>query len=199
MYSEASKAIAQMQPEIVDGTALVYRAQNLGDLRTWSLSTSYSTPINSWWEVRGQLVIQHQRATILNLPIRAERLLWGVNLNVNSVCRLPREFSLEISGMYQSRSLSGISDFLPYGSLDAAIAKRVGRTGSLKLSIDDILYTNQWWIRTRSPDNNLNVDFDYDFHNRFVRLSYTWTLGNSKIPSIKAMPASDEERRRVTP
>jgi len=199
LHSQTTNAIAQMQPEIVEEAALVYRSQNLGILNTWSLATSYSAAVHSWWDVRGELALQCQRAKILNLPVHSDRALWGMNVNVHSIFKLPREFSVELSALYQSRSLSGISDFLPYGSLDAAIARRLGRSGTLRLSIDDILYTNLWRIRTSSPDNNLNVRFDYDWHNRFVRLAYTWTLGNTKVPSIKSMPGSEDERRRVNP
>lgn len=196
-YSRTGNAIAQMQPEIIEGAALVYRSQNPGALNTWSVSTSYNTSIYSWWEVRGELVLQYQRAEISSLPVHTRQALWGMNANVHSVFKLPRKFSFEVSGMYQSRSLSGISQFLPYGSLDAAVARRMGRNGSLKLSIDDILYTNLWRIRTSSPENNLNVHFDYDWHNRFIRIAYTWTMGNAKVPSVKSMQGSDDERRRV--
>ncbi|MGC3945779.1 MAG: TonB-dependent receptor [Chryseolinea sp.] len=197
MYSHAENAIAQMQPENVDCTSLVYRAQNLDALNTLSLSTSYSIPLYSWWDLRGELVVQVQRASISYLPVHVDRTLWGLNLNVRSVIKLPRELTFEISGLYQSRSLSGITDFLPYGSLDAAIAKRIGRSGTLKLAIDDIFNTNNWYLRTSSPENNLNVNFDYYWHNRFVRLAYTWTLGNAKVASVKSMQGSEDERRRV--
>lgn len=197
MYSQAENAIVQMQPEIVEESSLVLRAQNLDALNTWSLSTSHSIPVYSWWDLRGELVAQYQRASINNLPVHVDQVLWGLNVNVHSTIKFPSEFVFEIAAMYQSRSLSGISEFLPYGSLDAAIARRVGRNGSLKLAIDDMLNTNNWRIRTSSPENNLYVHFDYAWYNRFVRLSYTWTLGNSKVPSIKSMQASDDERRRV--
>lgn len=197
MYSQVKDAIAQMQPEIIDGTALVYRAQNIDALNTLSLSTSYNLPLYNWWDVRGEVVAQVQTASVSYLPVHVDRTLWGMNINLHSTMTLPHELTFEVSAMYQSRSMSGISDFLPYGSLDAAIARRMGRNGSLKLAIDDIFNTNNWYIRTSSPDNNLNVSFDYLWYNRFVRLTYTWTFGNSKVATVKSVQGSEDERKRV--
>ncbi|MEJ1239245.1 TonB-dependent receptor [Chryseolinea sp. T2] len=198
LYSHTDNAIAQMQPQIIDKTtSLVLRAQNLDALNTFSLSTSCNHSLFTWWDVRGEFIAQYQRASTSNQPVPVDRSQWGLNLNVRSSVKLPHEIIFEVSLMYQSRSLSGISDFLPYGSLDAAIAKRIGRSSSLKFAIDDILNTNNWYIRTSSAENNLNVSMDYLWNNRFVRLSYTWNFGNRKIASIKSMQASDEERKRV--
>ena len=200
MYSHAKNAIAQMQPEIIKSTsALVFRSQNLEASNTWSLSTSYNTALSNWWDIRADVVIQYHQASISFLPAETRRSLWGINANAHSTMRLPHEFTFEVSAIYQSRSMSGICDFLPSGSLDAAIARRIGRSGSLKLAVDDILYTNRWRIRANSPENNLNVHFDYDWHNQFIRLSYTWTMGNARVRGVKSMQGSEDERRRVTP
>ena len=76
--------------------------------------------------------------------------------------------------------------------------EKIGQNGSLKLSVDDILYTNLWKIKTYSPENNLDVYFHYDWHNQFLRLTYTWNIGNAKLTSMKLKSASEEERQRVS-
>ena len=184
-----------MQPEIDNGT-LIYRSHNLKYLNTLTLSSSFSAAITSWWEVQVSVVGQYQLAKTLH-HIDNSFPLYGVNINMMNIVRLPRDFSIEISGTYQSRTLSGISQFLPMGSLNAGIQKKFGQSSTLKLSIDDILYTNNWKIKTVSPDNNLDVYFHYDWHNQFIRLTYTWTLGNDKLRSVKLNSSSDEERQRV--
>jgi hypothetical protein len=99
--------------------------------------------------------------------------------------------------MYQSRSLSGISQFLPIGSLNAGLQKSFGKKGILRLSMDDILSTNNWKIKTKSPENNLDSYFGYNWHNQFIRLTYTRSFGNTKLRSVKLKSGSEEERRRV--
>jgi hypothetical protein len=116
---------------------------------------------------------------------------------VINLLRLPKDFSIEISGMYQSKSLSGISEFLPIGSLNAGVQKSFRDKGTLRLAMDDILSTNNWRIKTNSPDNNLNSYFNYNWHNQFIRVTYTRSFGNTDLRSVKLKSGSEEERRRV--
>jgi hypothetical protein len=127
--------------------------------------------------------------------VRVDLLAFSVN--VVSVFKLPKDFSVEISGMYQSKSLSGISEFLPRGSLNAGVQKGFGRKGTLRLSMDDILLTDNWKIKTSQPENNLHSYFNYNWHNQFIRLTYTRNLGNTKLRSVKLKSGSEEERKRL--
>ena len=75
--------------------------------------------------------------------------LFSVNINVVNQLKLPKDFAAEISVLYQSKSLSGISQFLPLGSLNAGVQKNFGKQGIIRLSMDDILSTNNWRIRNQ--------------------------------------------------
>lgn len=196
-YTHAKKEIAPMQPEIDRvSNSLVYRSQNLKYLSTIALTSSFSVAIASWWEAQATVVGQYQTAATFHLSSNEHLQLFGVNITTSHVISLPKDFAIEVGGMYQSRSLSGISNFLPFGSLNAGIQKKLG-PGVLRLSVDDILYTNLWRIRTISRDNNVDVYFRYDWHNQFARVTYTWNLGNGKLRTLKLRPGSEEERKRV--
>jgi len=67
----------------------------------------------------------------------------------------------------------------------------------LRLSMDDVLYTNYWRIKSYSGQNGVDSYFKYDFHNQYVRLTFTQKLGNNKLRSTKLRSGSEEERRRV--
>jgi hypothetical protein len=120
-----------------------------------------------------------------------------MNVNITSIWHLPKEMTFELSGFYQSTLLAGIAEYLPQGSLNAGIQKKMGAKGTLQLAADDLLNTNYWRIRTTLPQNNLDTFFNYNFHNRFVRLTYTRKLGNTGLRTVKVKQASEEERRRV--
>ena len=90
-----------------------------------------------------------------------------------------------------------MSNYLPVGSLNAGIQRKFGEKGTLKLAVDDILHTNYWKIKTFMPQNNLNSYFTYDFHDRFVRLTFTRNFGNNKLRSVKLKSGSEEERKRI--
>jgi hypothetical protein len=195
-YTHTQKEITAMQPEIDDQGNLILRSRNFTHLNTLALTTSYSASITPWWEIQNTIVAQYQKAKSTHSSKTIAQ--FGLSISLMTVLKLPKDFSIEISGTYQSKTLSGISYFLPSGSLNAGIQKKIGQQGALKLSVDDLLYTNLWRIKTNQPDNNLDVYFHYDWHNQFVRLTYTLNLGNTRINALKLKSASEEERQRIS-
>ncbi|MDZ7757515.1 outer membrane beta-barrel protein [Rhodohalobacter sp.] len=119
--------------------------------------------------------------------------------HVTNTIDLPREFSFEISGDYQSKSVWGIMEMRPMGSLNVGVQKRIasGR-GMLRLSADDILQTNLLKGNTNLPSENLDSQFIYDNKERNIRLTFTWNFGNSQIKSVDVTTGSEEEQSRVT-
>jgi hypothetical protein len=198
-YAQIRNEITSLQPEVrVPSNALIYRSQNLKDLRTVGLSNSFSTQPATWWEIQGSLTAQYQMARSSHLQYNNQFHLYSLNVNVINILKLPRNYSLEISGMYQSRSRSGITTFLPFGSLNVGVQKSLGTKGVIRIAVDDLLYTNNWRIKTYAPENNLDVYFDYDWHNQFVRVTYSCNLGNTKLKAVRLKSASEEERKRIT-
>ena len=197
-YSHVRKEITMMQPEVDVENNFIYRSQNLKHLNTLGLTMAHSISVSSWWEVQSNITAQYQRGKTSHLTNNVTISQYGMNVNVVNLFRLPKDFSFEISGMYQSRLLSGISQFLPIGSLNAGIQKSFGDKGILRLSMDDILFTNYWKIKTYSAENNIDSYFSYNWHNQFIRLTYTRNLGNTKLRSVKLRSGSEEERRRVS-
>jgi hypothetical protein len=115
---------------------------------------------------------------------------------VNTV-KLPRNFTLEISGYYNSKSVMGISEFLPRGSFNAGIQKKFNANSILRLAMDDIFYTSVWRVKTDLSQLNFKSQINYDWHQQFVRLSYTYNFGNKKLRSVNVQTSSEEERKRV--
>ena len=112
--------------------------------------------------------------------------------------KFPNDFALEISGMYQSKSFWGISEFLPVSSVNAGIQKKFDKIGTFKFSVDDIFNNNNWRIRTYQPENKLNTYWSYDFHSRYVRVTYTRNFGNNRLKKVKINSGAEEEKSRVS-
>ena len=195
-FSRSKNEIDFFSSETDSQSNLIYRSENLKYLNTAGLTNSLSLNPASWWEVQTNLTVQYQALRTLALPINVSLHSFGVNLNITNSLRLPNGFSFEVSGFYQSVTLSGTAKYLPAGSLNAALQKKFGKS-ALKLAMDDILYTNNWRIKSVVPQDNLDSYFKYDFHTQFVRLVYTRTFGNNKLTSLKLKSASDEERARI--
>jgi hypothetical protein len=132
-----------------------------------------------------------------HLAINTTTSLFGVNASITNVFQMRNDFAGEISANYQSTSLQGTARYLPMGYLNAGIQKKFGESGTLKLAMDDILNTLYWRISTNVPQDNLFTYFYYNFHNRFIRLTYTWNIGNKKLKMLKVRSGSEEERNRI--
>lgn len=197
-WSHSEREIAFLQPEKDISNNLIFRSQNLDYVNTLSLTNFISLSPSSWCNIQSTLTVQHQIATTSHLPNNTTLVLNGLNLNVITLFNLPNDFSVEVSGMYQSRSLSGISEFLPLGSLNVGIQKKIKKIGVFRLSMDDILYTNNWRIKTYSPENKLDTFFNYDWHNQFVKFTFTRNFGSKNLTALKLKSGSKEERERVS-
>jgi hypothetical protein len=197
-FTHSGNEIVTLQAEQDPGTTnFTYRSQNLKYLNTLALTNSCSFDLFSWWQVQTNVTAQYQVAETLHLSYNATLSMFGFNAYVLHQVKLPKDFSIEVSGLYQSKALSGISHFLSFGSINAGIQKNFGARGILRLSMDDILGTNNWRIKTDSPRNDLNAYFKYNWHNQFIRLGYTRNFGNGKLTSVKLRSGSEEERGRV--
>ncbi|MEP7372733.1 MAG: outer membrane beta-barrel protein [Chitinophagaceae bacterium] len=197
-FTHSKNEISFFQPEKDSLTSnLIYRSQNLKYLNTIGMTNSFSFDITTWWKVQSNLTGQYQIAQTFHLKNNSKLNLYGLNFNLVNLIRLPKDYSIEISWMYQSKLLTGISEYLPIKLLNAGIQKKFGEKGTVRLAIDDIFYSNYWKIKTYMPQNNLDSYFSYDFHNQFVRLTYTRHFGNNKLNSVKLKSGSEEERGRV--
>lgn len=197
-YNHSENEISFFQPEVDSDGNLIYKSQNLNYLNTFHLSNSLSFHVAPWWEVQTNFTGQYQTAVTSHLEDNASLSIYNVNITVNNQLKLPKAYTIEISGFYQSKSVFGISEFMPFGSLNVGIQKKLGKEkGILRLAMDDILYTNYWRINTNLPQVNLNSRLKYDFHSQFVRLTYSRNLGNKKLRSVQVQPGSEEERNRL--
>lgn len=197
-YNSTKREIINLfQPERdTANNSVVFRSQNLAYLNTLSLSATWSLKPASWWEIQATAIVQHQVVRTGHFTHNVTMKLPGVNLNMSNTMQFRWGVSAEISGFFQSTSFFGVSKFLPYGSLNAGLQKKFGNS-SIKLSMDDILYTNVWRIRTLQPQEGLDSHIRYDWHNQFVRLTYTYNLGNTLLRSVGIKAGSAEEQKRV--
>ena len=196
-FSHTQREIVIMQPELnSEANTITYRSENLKYMNTVALTLSYGATVMPWWDVQSTVTAQLQSARTAHMVDNISRDLYGVSVNITNHFRLPKRFSAEISGTYQSSTLLGFTQFLPAGSLNAGFQKDLGRNGIIRLSADDILNTNNWRLKTNS-DTDLSTRWTYHWHNRFIRLTYTRTFGNNKLRSVRVKSASSEERNRV--
>jgi hypothetical protein len=198
-YSYTKDEIVGFQPVVDQNTnEQTYSAKNLRYFKSYVINTSLPVYFAPWWELRINASGRYQILRTAHLNKNQTLDIYGLTANITNSIDLPRDFSLEISGYYQSKTAFGTMIFKPLGSVNAGIQKRIASgQGTLRISADDLFHTNLWRFNTNIPSANLDNRGFLDFSSRNVKLTFTWNFGNSKIKNVNIRSGSEEEQRRV--
>ncbi|AHM62481.1 TonB-dependent receptor [Flammeovirgaceae bacterium 311] len=198
-YSDSKNEIANFQPEIDPATKKqTFRSQNLEYQKLWGLALSVPWTITRWWEIQANANAYYRDLKTTHLENNVTLSLYNYSLNLVNSIKLPRKFSLEVSGFYESKMVWGMWQLQPFGSLNVGIQKKLNNNnGTLSLSVDDVFYTNYWKLESRIPEANSLSFSIYDAHFQSLRLTYARSFGNNKLKDASIKSGSEEERRRV--
>lgn len=167
--------------------------------KTVSFTTAFPIKVTDWWKMQNNLIGSWQEVnTYLNgIPVQISTK----NLRVTwiNMFTLPKDFSAELVGFYQTKGLFGAAEFLPMGALNIGIQKKFkGSAGTLRFGIDDVLNSLKWRGESNFPEYNLVSRFEADFSQRTFKLSYSRNFGNKKLEGARQRATgSEEERGRV--
>jgi len=126
------------------------------------------------------------------------------SLNTSNVFKLPAQFSLELSGYYNSAFYNGSKKVDGYGVLNAGIKKAFkGNGGTIQLSLLDMLQTGTVTsyfgaLTAEAFDLNSHVDFHPESSKYLIfKLSYKRAFGSAtgSTSKRKLKNASDEIER----
>lgn len=153
----------------------------------------------AWWEVNNNLFANYREINfeLESLPLQLHNIEYGFNLRHSFT--LPRGFTIEASGDFQSPGYWGTTYWKATGSLNIGIEKDMGsKWGKLRFNATDLFLSTNWFGTTEQPEINLNVRSSYQFAERVFLLSWTNTFGNKKVKSArKHKTGGEEELQRI--
>lgn len=200
-YSFENEAIANHQPEVdVETNRQINRARNFDNFQVVAATLSFPVQVTEWWEMQNNFTGQWQQINDNRdeHTLRQEQTSWYYN-GVQSF-RLPKNYSIEVSGYYFAPNLFGGVKTAPIGVLNLGFQKQFGNNNNtLRFSINDVFFTGNWRMTLNQPAlNNLRYEGFYRFSERVFRLSYSQNFGSSKVKKARQRTTgSEEERRRV--
>ncbi len=173
--------------------------QNVGDQKVASANLYFPFHPAKWWEMQNNL---YANGTEINVELEGEKIqLRNVTYGFNSThtFTLPRKFTIEVSGNYDSPSYWGVAKWQATGSANVGIQKDFGeKWGKLRFSASDLFLSTNWYGNTNQPEINLRVRQSYQMAERTFMLSWTNTFGNKKVKSARErQTGSAEEMRRI--
>lgn len=197
-YTVEDSAIARFQSRVIPGTnTQLIGASNMKNRKTASLSISMPIQATKWWRIQTNLIGNWQE---INAYLDGEFFSID-NKNVSTVMinmfTLPKDFSAEMVGFYNSKGLFGTAQFLAIYGLNFGIQKKLPNDGgNLRFGVDDILNSIRGRGITETPTFYSRGTFD--FSQRTFKLSYSRNFGNKKLKAQRRRATgAEEERRRV--
>lgn len=199
-YAVEDSAIARFQSRIIEGTnQQLIAAENMKNRKTASITAAFPIQVSDRWRMQNNLIgsWQEVNAYFDGEPVRVStknlRVVW-INMFT-----LPKDFSAEVVGFYQTKGLFGSAAFLPIGALNIGIQKKFGgNAGTLRFGVDDVFNSLRWRGETNFPEHNLVSTFEADFSQRTFKVTYSRNFGNEKLKRQRQRATgSEEERGRV--
>ena len=199
-YTYAKDPIASFQSKVDPKTNKQYvSAENLNYQKTLNISFSLPFSLTKWWNMQNNLAGEWQQINVLynNAPITVEQKNFQIFSSQNF--KLPKDFSIELSGFYRSGGLFGRSIFKSIYTVNCGIQKKISeKAGSLRFGVDNIFNSLKFKANQNYPEHNLISQANLVFANRNFKLTYTCKFGNSVLKSQRnRTTGSEEERGRV--
>lgn len=197
-YSHTHDAIARYQTRIDPATnKQIFASENFNNVKSISITVSFPVSISNWWTMQNNAVASWQQVTSDVDDQKLQLKQKTIRINSAQTFTLPADFSVELSGFYQTESMFGTAKLEPYGMINAGVQKKLGK-GKLRFGIDDIFNSMIWETSVRIPEQNLDAITNYKFTQRVFKLTYTRTFGNDKLKEKRSRTTgSEDERGRV--
>ena len=194
-YSKENNAIAGFQPhtDSVSNKEVDY-AENLINQKTAAVVIAVPLTITKWWNGQVSTTALWQQTNTLYKGDKVSIEQKNISLNASMRFTLPKNYSAEITGLYQSEQLFGIYKLKPFGSLNIGIKKTLrGKLGSLSLNATDILNTFKFRLIADLPAQNLVNDARLRFSVPTVRLTYSLNFGNNELKQKRERETGAED------
>ena len=155
--------------------------------------------IKTWWTMQNNLSVYWQQldAFYKGEPVNIKQKTLSVNSTQSFI--LPRNFSMELSGIYMSGGLFGIYKAASSTSLNLGIQKKLGLNGgNLAFNITDFSGPPYLKLSVNQPQQNLIVNVNIRFVVTTFKLTYSKKFGNMKVKESRSRErGSEDELNRV--
>ncbi|HZY82901.1 MAG TPA: outer membrane beta-barrel protein [Cyclobacteriaceae bacterium] len=175
--------------------------QNMPYQNSLMFTTSLPFRVTKWWNMTLGTTSGIRQFEVTHTRMPAEKTYFFYVLNGTQTFSLPKNFSFELSGWYNSSQYDGSKHVTGFGALNAGVKKDFGKRGSLQLALSDVLMSlklvnkfgelteEAFNVQSHAPWRSESSRF------RVFRITYSITFGGEG--SVSSRDASDSERSRL--
>lgn len=198
-FSQEDQSIAAFQPTVDTAAGRVLlTGRNLTDQKLLTALASIPVDISNWWKMQYNVTGIWQQIDIA-VPAPSARRLFNVNLTAIESFLLPKNYTIELSGFYQSARLAGINRQKDYGSIDLGIRKKLsGSKGSFTLTASNLLNSQYFFVTADLRTANEASTQRLNWAQRSFKLTWSRSFGNDKLKaSRERSTGAEDEKGRV--
>lgn len=188
--------VSAVQPSPDGGRLVVNQDVNLASQDYVALTLTAPLEPTTWWTLYANGVFYYSRFRGNLAGTALDQGQPACQLSANNTLSLPRGWSAELSGMFQSGEIWGFEKSSARGQVGAGLLKSFwNKQGSLRISATDIFFTNP--VRATSAFLNFRETFYRREDLRVATATFTYRFGNGKVAAARkrAAGAEDELRR----
>jgi len=122
--------------------------------------------------------------------------IFTYNAFVNNTFTLPKNWTAEISGWYNSPAIYGLLSSKTQGAINLGLQKSLmDKKATIRLSVQDPFWTNKFRGTTKFEDIDLRVKSTWP--SRQARITFTYRFGNQNVKTRQRNTGSDDIQSRV--
>jgi outer membrane receptor protein involved in Fe transport len=168
--------------EIAEGNLTYTIPRNIGLRNNINMTLSQQVTVSDWWNMNFT-AIGYRLQNKVGTPEfgNFNRSRFAGSANIQQTFKLPGQISAELSGVVNSKNISGLNTYVKSNSqIDLGMQKNILKEkGILKLAVSDLFWTNR--IDTDAQLNNLLLHTTFRGESRQLRLNFTYRFGNNRI------------------
>jgi len=195
-YSRTTDLMAELA-DTIGGNRGYLTHVNLQSQEVTGLYVSLPFSPTHWWETYTNIGVYHTRNQAdfgeAGKEIDLSQVTW--NLYHQNSFQLPADLALEVSGFYTSPSVWGANFQLhSFGGIDVGVQKRfLNEQASLKLSLNDVLYSMQW--QGSQEYGGLSFQGSGGWESRQFKVNFSYLFGSESKERVNRRRSGLEDER----
>ncbi|GAB3273532.1 outer membrane beta-barrel family protein [Larkinella harenae] len=194
-YSRTTDVIVQEVPGQIPEENITYvTTDNLATQDNVSLTVSFPVAVTKWWNMQNNVNIFYNKydSPYLGTQYNVDFVAFNIYTSQNFV--LPKGFSAEVFGWYNSKSIYGFYTTQPQGAFGFGIQKSLmNKKATLKLNVNDPFWLNKFQGYAKYQDIDFRIRARWE--SRIARLTFTYRFGNQNVKAARQRNTSTEAER----